>query len=210
MKKYLTISNSVIVFLTIACVLSIINPKGILPNRVVYVAKIDSIPYAVHDTVMLDSLVEVEVPIETILEVEKVVPMYQPVDTASILKDFNTKNELKETITLPNNLGSIDFVGLVYQNKLITKSFDPHVKQKVVKDTVYTPTPNKNVLYVGFSGGYNKIDVVPNLSLGVMIKTKKEKIYHLGAGVTNRVSEDGVNGNFTPFISGGVYWKISK
>lgn len=210
MKKYLTISNSVIAFLTIACVLSIINPKGILPNRVVYVAKIDSIPYAVHDTVMLDSLVEVEVPIETIVEVEKVVPMYQPVDTASILKDFNTKNELKETITLPNNLGSIDFVGLVYQNKLITKSFDPHVKQKVVKDTVYTPTPNKNVLYVGFSGGYNKIDVVPNLSLGVMIKTKKEKIYHLGAGVTNRVSEDGVNGNFTPFISGGVYWKISK
>lgn len=210
MKKYLTISNGVIGFLTIVCALTIINPKGIMPNRTVYVPQIDSILYAVHDTIVVDSLVEVEVPVDVIVEVEKPVLMYQPVDTASILKDFNTKNELKETITLPNNLGFINFVGLVYQNKLMTKSFEPHVKQKVIKDTVYTPIPNKNVLYAGFTGGYNKVDVVPNLSVGIMLKTKGEKIYHIGAGVTNKVSEDGLNGNFSPYISGGVYWKISK
>jgi hypothetical protein len=210
MKKYLTISNGVIGLLTIICVLSIINPNGIMPNRTVYVPKIDSIQYTIHDTIFVDSLVEVEVPIEIMVEIDKPVPMYQAVDTATILKDFNTKNELKETITLPNNLGHIDFIGLIYQNKLMTKSFEPHVKQKVVKDTIYTPIPKKNIIYAGFTGGYNRIDVIPNMSLGIMLKTKGDKIFQLGAGVTNRVSEDGLSGNFTPFISGGVYWKVSK
>jgi hypothetical protein len=41
----------------------------------------------------------------------------------------------------------------------------------------------------------------------VLINTKKDKIYQLGLGVDNRTT-DGTNGSFSPYIRGGVYWKI--
>jgi hypothetical protein len=41
----------------------------------------------------------------------------------------------------------------------------------------------------------------------VLINTKKDKIYQLGLGVTNQTT-DGTNGGFTPYVRGGVYWKL--
>jgi hypothetical protein len=41
----------------------------------------------------------------------------------------------------------------------------------------------------------------------VLINTKKDKIYQLGVGVDNRTT-DGTNGTFSPYVRGGVYWKI--
>ena len=43
--------------------------------------------------------------------------------------------------------------------------------------------------------------------MGFILNTKSDKIYNLGIGVANRVV-DGTNGGLTPYISGGVYWKI--
>ena len=43
--------------------------------------------------------------------------------------------------------------------------------------------------------------------MGILLNTKKDKIYNLGIGVANRVV-DGTNGGLTPYINGGVYWKI--
>ena len=49
--------------------------------------------------------------------------------------------------------------------------------------------------------------MVSNVGAGLLIKTKKDKIYNLGVGVSNRVT-DGTNGTLSPYIGGGVYWKI--
>ena len=57
-------------------------------------------------------------------------------------------------------------------------------------------------------GGFNKVDVVSSIGAGALIKTKKDKIYQLGIGVVNKVGSDGTNGVLSPFINGGVYWKI--
>ena len=43
--------------------------------------------------------------------------------------------------------------------------------------------------------------------MGVLINTKKDKILQLGLGVNNKTT-DGTTGGFTPYIRGGVYWKI--
>jgi len=45
------------------------------------------------------------------------------------------------------------------------------------------------------------------VGLGFLINSKSNRIYQLGFGVTNRVI-DGTNGRLTPYINGGVYWKI--
>jgi hypothetical protein len=62
-------------------------------------------------------------------------------------------------------------------------------------------------VYFGFNGGFNKVDVISHIGTGVLVKTKKDKIYQINAGVANRVT-DGTNGTLSPYIEAGVYWKI--
>jgi hypothetical protein len=41
----------------------------------------------------------------------------------------------------------------------------------------------------------------------VLVNTKKDKMFHLGLGVANRTT-DGTSGALSPYIGGGVYWKL--
>ena len=63
MKKIFDIRHIAIVLLLIIALLEFINPGGFIPNRTVKVPQIDSIPYAVHDTVPVPEEVQVEVPV---------------------------------------------------------------------------------------------------------------------------------------------------
>jgi hypothetical protein len=40
-----------------------------------------------------------------------------------------------------------------------------------------------------------------------LLKTKDDKVFQIGGGVANRTF-DGVTGKFTPYVTGGVYWKL--
>jgi len=62
-------------------------------------------------------------------------------------------------------------------------------------------------VYYGLNGGFNKADVVSSVGAGVMLKTKKDKIYQFTLGVNNRVV-DGTTGAFSPYVGFGTYWKI--
>ncbi len=109
MKKLINIPNAIILLLVVISVIEFINPKGIMPNRTIL--KVDSVPYAVHDTIPVDSLIEVEVEVEVPVpyEVEKriEVPVYQTIDTMEILKIHFAKVQHKEVLTLPNNQGTV-------------------------------------------------------------------------------------------------------
>ena len=190
-------------------VIEFINPNGIMPNRTTL--KVDSIPYAVHDTVSVDSLVEVEVEIEVPVEVEVEkrveVPVYQPVDTMEILKVHFAKVQHKEVLTLPNNQGTVTLIDTISKNSIVNRKFIADVKQMIVKDTIYTKEPKKNQLFFGLNGGLNKENLVSHIGTGVLFKTKDDKIFHVGVGVANRLL-DGTTGTFTPYVDGGVYWKL--
>jgi hypothetical protein len=209
MKKYLDIRNVVILILLVIALLEFVNPKGLIPNRTVYVPKIDSIPYAVHDTIPVDSLVEVEVPIEVEVPYEVKVPTYIAVDTNNILKMYYVKIPYKDVLTLPNNLGTVSITDTISQNKVTNRKFVSNIKQKIVRDTIYQKEPFKTQFFYGFDGGFNKDNVVSHLGLGMILKTKDDKLFHLGIGVANRLI-DNTNGTFIPYLNGGVYWKIGK
>jgi hypothetical protein len=210
MKKYLDVRNIIILLLLASTVIVAVNPRGIMPNRTKYHQIIDSIPYPVHDTLMVDSLVEVEV--EVPYEVQIPYPIHDtllmPVDTAAILKDFYVKNEVKETLTLPNGLGTIALNETISQNKVLSRSFDAKVKQKVIKDTIYTPEPKKTQLFFGFDANFDKPNVVRLMGLGLILKDKSDRLYKVSTGVNNTVV-NGLSGEFQPYIGGGVYWKIN-
>ena len=209
MKKIFNIPNAIILLLILIVIIEFINPKGIMPNRTT--VKVDSIPYAVHDTVSVDSLVQVEVEIEVPveIEVEKIVevPVYQTIDTMEILKIHFAKVQHKEVLTLPNNQGTVTLIDTISKNSIVNRQFITDIKRMIVKDTIYTKEPKKNQLFFGLNGGFNKENVVSHIGTGVLFKTKDDKIFHVGVGVANRVL-DGTSGTFTPYVDGGVYWKL--
>jgi hypothetical protein len=142
---------------------------------------------------------------ETIVEKEVIIPTI--VDTAALLKDFFAKNIYKDTLNLPDSLGTVSLIDTITQNKILGRTFNASVKQRTIKETLIVKELPKTQVYYGLTGGFNKADVVSNVGAGLLIKTKKDKIYNLGVGVSNRVT-DGTNGTLSPYIGGGVYWKI--
>ena len=142
---------------------------------------------------------------ETIVEKEVRVPAN--VDTNAILKEYYTKVLYKDVLVLPDSLGTVAVTDTISQNKIFGRTFNANVKQRTIKETTIVKELPKNQVYFGFGGQFNKVDFIGGLSTGVILKTKKDKIYQVNLGVTNSTI-DGVNGEFKPYVGAGVYWKI--
>jgi hypothetical protein len=140
---------------------------------------------------------------ETIKEV--IIPAI--VDTQALLQDYFAKNIYKDTLQLPDSLGIVSLIDTITQNKILGRTFNASVKQRTIKETTIVKELPKTKLFYGFEGGFNKADVVSHLGFGVLVNTKKDKMFHLGLGVANRTT-DGTSGTLAPYIGGGVYWKL--
>ena len=129
------------------------------------------------------------------------------VDTQALLHDYFAKNIYKDTLNLPDSLGTVSLIDTITQNKILGRTFNASVKQRTIKETTIVKELPKTKVFYGLEGGFNKADVVSHLGLGVLINTKQDKMFHLGVGVANRTI-DGTSGTLAPYIGGGVYWKI--
>ena len=211
MKKFLNLKNIAIAVLVVIVLLEYFNPGGKMPGRTV---RIDGKKYEVikHD---IDTFEVVKTKIvtkkgsdiyhETIVEKEVVIPAI--VDTQALLKDYYSKVLYKDVLVLPDSLGTVSVTDTISQNKILGRTFDAKVKERTIKETLIVKELPKTQVYYGFTGGFNKADVVSNIGGGLLIKTKKDKIYQVGVGVANRVT-DGTNGTLSPYVGAGVYWKI--
>ena len=213
MKKYLDLKNILIVTLVLIALLEFINPKGFMPNRIVRVPQIDSIPYPVHDTIPQEVEVEVEVPVEVKVPVEKLVevPVTQKVDTEAIIKLYSENKQFKkDVLNLPSNIGTVTIFDTISNNRIIGRSFTSKVKQKVINDTIYTPLPRKNELYFGVDTRFDKPNVMQLIGVGLILKDKDDRhLYKVGVGVSNQTGPDRINGELVPFLGGGVYWRVN-
>jgi hypothetical protein len=142
---------------------------------------------------------------ETIVEKEVLIPAV--IDTAALLKNYYAKVLYKDVLVLPDSLGTVAVTDTISQNKILGRTFNASVKQRTIKETTIVKELPKTKLFYGFEGGFNKEDVVSHIGMGILVNTKSDKIFNLGVGVANRVV-DGTNGGLTPYINGGVYWKI--
>ncbi len=212
MKKYLEIKNIIILVLVISLSLVSFDPFGVMPNRTKTIEKIVKVDgqslHPIHDTIEVEVPYDVEVP----YEVEKLIPyavhdtIEAKVDTNFIVNQYlNTKNIFTNTYKFDKQQGSITITDTISQNKLIGRKYTTNIKPKV--DTLEIPEPFRRKVYAGFEGGFNQADYVNFIGVGVMVNSKSNKIYNLGIGVNNKTT-DGTNGYLTPYIRGGVYWKI--
>jgi hypothetical protein len=211
MKKLLNFKNIAIVALIIFVLLQWFNPGDILPGKKVFIAgkayevikhEIDTID--IVKTKVVTKKGE-DIYHETIVEKEVIIPTV--IDTMALLKDYYSKVLYKDTLILPDSLGTVSVIDTITQNKILGRTFNASVKQRTIKETTIVKELPKTKLFYGLEGGFNKADFVSSVGAGVLINTKKDKIYQLGLGVTNQTT-DGVNGGFTPYVRGGVYWKL--
>lgn len=206
MKKIFDIRHIIIVILIGLCIVEFINPMGVMPNRVTTIH--DTVGFAVHDTIPQEVEVEVEVPVV----VEKPVPyavhdtIQTIVDTNSIVNGYlNSMNIFTNTYKFDKKQGSITITDTISNNKLIGRKYTTKITPRI--DTLRIPEPFKRKVFAGIETSLNKPDVVGSIGFGFLINSKSNKIYQFGLGVTNRVT-DGTNGQLTPYVKGGVYWKI--
>jgi hypothetical protein len=129
------------------------------------------------------------------------------VDTNSILKNYFAKNIYKDTLHLPDNLGFVLLTDTITRNLIQGRTFTANVKQRVIENTTIVKELPKTKVFYGIEGGFNKADFISHIGMGLLINTKSDKIFNLGLGVNNKTS-DGTNGKFSPYVKGGVYWKI--
>jgi hypothetical protein len=211
MKKLLNFKNIVIAALIIFVLLEWFNPGGVMPGKKVFIAgkayevikhEIDTVD--IVKTKIVTKKGE-DIYHETIVEKEVIIPAV--IDTAALLKDYYSKVLYKDTLVLPDSLGTVSVIDTITQNKILGRTFNANVKQRTIKETMIVKELPKTKVFYGLEGGFNKADFVSSVGAGVLINTKKDKIYQLGLGVNNQTT-DGINGGFTPYIRGGVYWKI--
>jgi hypothetical protein len=211
MKKLLNFKNIVIAALIIFVLLEWFNPGGVMPGKKVFIAG-KAYEVIKHDIDTID-IVKTKVVTkkgediyhETIVEKEVIIPAV--IDTMALLKDYYSKVLYKDTLILPDSLGTVSVIDTITQNKILGRTFNANVKQRTIKETMIVKELPKTKVFYGLEGGFNKADFVSSVGAGVLINTKKDKIYQLGLGVNNQTT-DGINGGFTPYIRGGVYWKI--
>ena len=212
MTKLLNFRNIAIAALVIYILLQWFNPGGVMPGG--RTIRIEGKKYEIikHDIDTVD-IVKTKIVTkkgediyhETIVEKEVIIPAI--IDTMALLKDYYSKVLYKDTLVLPDSLGIVALNDTISQNKILGRTFNASVKQRTIKETTIVKELPKTKIFYGLEGGFNKADVVSSVGAGVLINTKKDKIYQLGLGVTNQTT-DGTTGGFTPYIRGGVYWKI--
>ena len=212
MKKLLNFKNIAIAALIIYVLLQWFNPGGVMPGgRTITIdgKKYEVIKHTIDTVDVIKTKVVTkrgeDIYHETIVEKEVFIPAN--IDTAALLKDFYSKVLYKDVLVLPDSLGTVSVTDTISQNRILGRTFDAKVRERIIKEELIVKEPAKNQVYFGLNGGFNKEDYVSAVGAGLILKTKKDKIYNLNIGVNN-TTIDGTNGTLSPFIGFGTYWKI--
>jgi hypothetical protein len=212
MKKFVNFKNIAIAALVIYILLQWFNPGGVMPGgRTIRIEgkKYEIIKHEIDTVDIVKTKVVTkkgeDIYHETIVEKEVLIPAV--IDTAALLKDYYSKVLYKDVLVLPDSLGTVAVTDTISQNKILGRTFNASVKQRTIKETMIVKEPARNQLYYGLNAGFNKEDYVSAVGAGLILKTKKDKIYNLNIGVNNR-TVDGTNGSFSPYVGFGTYWKI--
>lgn len=156
------------------------------------------------DTVYMET--EIEVPVyvpEYITQIETVeVQIPANVDSLQIIKDYFSKYEVKDTLLL-EGLGKGYITDVISQNKIESRSVKWDYKIPTILDTKIVKELPKNQVYLGLNTGFDRVNVINSVGVGTILKTKRDRIYQLNAGLSNSIT-----GETVPFVGGGLYWKI--
>lgn len=126
------------------------------------------------------------------------------IDTLEIIRAYFAKNVYKDTLKLNDSLGFVFIQDTISENKLAYRTYKAEVKERIIKETIYMTEAPKIQIYYGFEGIFDKEDLFKGVGGGLLLKTKKDKIFKLNLGVLNGTQK------LDPYANFGMYWKIGK
>lgn len=119
----------------------------------------------------------------------------------NLVSDHTAKNISVDTIKINNNgiTGFLRLEDTINKNVIIGRKASYNFNYPIVTKTITEPAPKKTQLYFGGGLGSGNGMVVDRFNVGLLLKTKNDKIYNVYAGPT-------INGNITVGVQ--AYWKI--
>lgn len=194
MRKYFQNLQSFVIVVLILIILLLRNCSASKPSvETVTITKVevryDTIVKHVHNYIP-EYVTKVEYIHDTIID-------KRPVDTLAILNDYFTIYVYEDK----QSLDSLNIIikDSVTQNKIVSRSIDYELIYPTTTITEEIYLNNKDFYWgLDLNGRFNQLNY---LGGKVLYKTKSKHIYGIGAGV---------NQDFTPIISGSLYWKIGK
>ncbi len=133
------------------------------------------------DTVVHDTTIYVQIPVLDSVKLDSLVKLYY------------AKNVHSDTIKL--NYGSIYVQDSVKFNKIFGRKWSADLLIPSEKKTLIVKEPAKNQVYFGAGASYGT-DITP--TVGMMLKTKQERIYGVSLGVSKGL----------PVYGGFIYVKL--
>jgi hypothetical protein len=121
------------------------------------------------------------------------------VDTLEIIRMYFAKNVYKDTLHLPDSLGYVVLLDTISKNTIESRLFTTSVKQRTIKETTIVKELPKTKIFWGVGMGFDKVNYINNINVNLLLNTKCDKLYNIGAGVDI---------NKTPFVNASIYWKI--
>ena len=206
-KKILTIKNFALLFLSVGIIVVLIMLKQqkptIIEKEVLKIKdsiQIDSVPFPEYYEVLLEGETQF---------VDTTIYVTQPVDTSKILSTYYVKSVIQDTLIL-KDIGMIILTDTIVNNKLVSRVWTtPKIKSKIIRDTIRIPEEKERQIFFGVDGSVNNQDMINGIGLGILYKTKEDKIFHIGTGVSNRATANQTY-EFFPYVSGGVYWRLGN
>jgi hypothetical protein len=186
-----------------------VNGKGyeLLEHRVdtVYEKKIVKVPQYVPKYIerLVEVPVKIPIDVDTLKVIEEYFSSFKVTDTLKLTYKFS-KNVLGETINPPYpSLGYGVITDVISQNKIQSRDIRWNFQIPIIYDTKIVKELPKNQLYLGLNTNFDKVNVVNSVGGGVILKTKRDRIYQLNTGLSNSIT-----GETQPYLGGGIYWKI--
>lgn len=225
-NKILSTDIKTLIIIGLGILLLLRNCAGTVEDKDVEIVKVDGKNYELLerkiDTVIVEKEVIVEKYVPKYITKIKTVEVEIPVDVDSlaIVKKYFETYVVKDTLNLTydfpkevtdnqgkkpdSTLGFGILTDKITQNQIVERDVKWNFRIPTVYNTTIVKDPPKNQLYYGFNLGINKQDVFSSASGGLILKTKQDKLYQLNLGVQNAT-----NSGLTPYVSGGLFWKIN-
>jgi len=104
------------------------------------------------------------------------------IDTTEIIRDFYSKNVYEDTLKLTDSLGYISIKDTIFKNRILGRTWNSHINQMIIKDSMVVETLPKIRFYLGGVLGVNKDRYVDFIGPSILVKNKKDYIFSLSAG----------------------------
>jgi len=116
----------------------------------------------------------------------------------SIVRELLAKNIQSDSIKI-DSIGHVYVTDTVSKNLIVGRSTHYNLHYPIITNTIIVPEKKRNQLYIGGSVEGSQITPFDQLNLGLLLKTKSDKIFGISAGID-------MNGQIQYGLSS--YWKI--